>query len=137
MPAPEIDPNKSPSELVTDWLANLGGWRGERLARIRQLIKAADPAITEELKWRKPSNPWGVPVFSDHGIVCTGESYKAYVKVTFAKGASLDDPQRLFNASLEGNARRAIDLHEGDKLDEAAFKALICAAVALNTKGKK
>lgn len=122
---------KSPSQLITERIAELGDWRGAMLAQVRKLIKEADPAITEEWKWR------GVPVWSDGGIVCTGESYKSVVKLTFLKGASIDDPKGIFNASLEGNARRAIDLHEGDKINEAAFKALIRAAVALNAKGKK
>ncbi|HEX6840946.1 MAG TPA: DUF1801 domain-containing protein [Stellaceae bacterium] len=123
--------SKSPSQLITERIAALGDWRGETLARIRKLIKEADPEIVEEWKWR------GVPVWSDNGIVCTGESYKAVVKLTFIKGASIEDPAGLFNASLEGNARRAIDLHQGDKIDEAAFKELIRAAVRLNAKGKK
>jgi hypothetical protein len=110
-----------------------GDWRGEMLSRIRTLIKQADPEMIEERKWRKPSNGMaGVPVWSHNGIVCTGETYKNVVKMTFAKGASLKDPSGLFNASLEGNARRAIDFSEGDKLDEKALKALIRAAVALN-----
>lgn len=112
-------------------------WRAEVLGRVRKLILAADPAIIEEVKWRKPSNPAGVPVWSRDGMICTGETYKAAVKLTFAKGAALPDPAKLFNASLEGNARRAIDIREGDRLDEAAFKALIRSAVALNQTGKK
>jgi hypothetical protein len=127
----ESDQSKSPSQLITERIAELGDWRGEMLAHVRKLIKAADPEILEEWKWR------GVPVWSDKGIVCTGESYKAVVKLTFLKGASLEDPERIFNASLDGNARRAIDLHEGDKINEAAFKELIRAAVTLNAKGKK
>jgi hypothetical protein len=115
-----------------DSLKNLGDWRSEMLARIRALIQEADPEVVEEVKWRKPSNPAGVPVWSHDGIICTGETYKAVVKMTFAKGASLPDPKQLFNSSLEGNTRRAIDFHEGDKLDEKALKALIRAAVALN-----
>lgn len=126
-----VTQSKSPSQLITERIAELGDWRGETLAHIRKLIKEADPEIVEEWKWR------GVPVWSDNGIVCTGESYTAVVKLTFIKGASVEDPAGLFNASLEGNARRAIDLHEGDKIDEAAFKALIRAAVRLNAKGKK
>ncbi|MBI3118192.1 MAG: DUF1801 domain-containing protein, partial [Candidatus Hydrogenedentes bacterium] len=106
---------------------------GETLARIRRLIQQADPEVVEEVKWRKPSNPAGAPVWLHDGIICTGEKYKNYVKLTFFKGASLDDPSGLFNASLEGNTRRAIDIHEGDKIDEKALKALIRAAVALNT----
>ena len=113
----------------------LSDWRDERLARIRSLIKQADPEIIEERKWRKPSNGMvGIPVWSHNGIVCTGETYKNYVKVTFAKGAELKDPASLFNAGLEGNVRRAIDIHEGDKIDEPAFKDLIRTAVALNLK---
>jgi hypothetical protein len=122
---------KSPSELISARIAELGDWRGKTLAHVRKLIKAADPKVVEEWKWR------GVPVWSDGGIICTGESYKAIVKLTFAKGARLKDPKRLFNSSLEGNVRRAIDLHEGDKLNETAFKALIRDAVALNTAAKK
>ena len=114
-------------------IKELGDWRGELLSRIRTLIKQADPEMIEERKWRKPSNGMaGVPVWSHDGIVCTGETYKNAVKMTFAHGASLKDPSGLFNSSLEGNARRAIDFHEGDKLDEKALKALIRAAVALN-----
>lgn len=131
LPKPEIKQGKSPSALITERIAELGDWRGEMLAHVRKLIKEADPKITEEWKWR------GVPVWSDGGIVCTGESYKAIVKLTFAKGASIKDPKRIFNSSLDGNARRAIDLHEGDKINESAFKELIRAAVELNSKGKK
>ncbi len=115
----------SPAELIDAKIASLGDWRGELLARLRALIKAADPAITEEWKW-------SIPVWSHDGIVCTGETYKKVVKTTFAKGASLADPSKLFNSSLDGNTRRAIDFHEGDVLDEKALKALIRAAVALN-----
>jgi hypothetical protein len=123
----------SPSQLIDATIAALSDWRGETLARVRTLIREADPEMVEEVKWRKPSNAMlGVPVWSHAGIVCTGETYKAVVKLTFAKGASLKDPSGLFNASLEGNARRAIDIHEGDKIDEKALKALIRAAVALN-----
>jgi hypothetical protein len=118
------DPSK-PIEATTDW-------RGELLSRLRALIMEADPGMTEERKWIKPSNPAGVPTFSHNGLVCTGETYKSAVKMTFAKGASLEDPSGLFNSSLEGNTRRAIDFCEGDKLDEEALKALIRAAVALN-----
>jgi hypothetical protein len=114
-------------------IAGTPDWRGEALARVRRLIKEADPQIIEELKWRKPSNPAGVPTWSHGGIVCTGETYKDKVKLTFAKGAALADSSRLFNASLDGNARRAIDIREGEAIDETAFKALIRAAVALNT----
>ena len=109
-------------------------WRGELLSRLRALIMEADPQMTEERKWRKPSNPAGVPTFSHNGLVCTGETYKSVVKMTFAKGASLEDPSGLFNSSLEGNTRRAIDFREGDEVDEEALKALIRAAVALNTR---
>jgi hypothetical protein len=111
-------------------------WRVQTLTRIRKLIKQADPEVVEEVKWRKPSNPAGVPVWSHGGIICTGETYKDKVKVTFAKGASLEDPARIFNSSLDGNARRAIDFHEGDKIDEKALKALVRAAVLLNTAAK-
>jgi hypothetical protein len=117
----------SPSQLIDARIEELGDWRGEMLARLRGLIKQADPEAVEEWKWR------GVPVWSHAGIVCTGETYKKAVKVTFAKGASLEDPSGLFNSSLEGNTRRAIDFHEGDRIDEKAFKALIRAAVVLNT----
>jgi hypothetical protein len=108
-------------------------WRSEMLARIRTLIQQADPEIIEEIKWRKPTNPAGVPVWSHGGIVCTGETYKSVVEMTFAKGASLPDPSGLFNSSLEGNTRRAIDFHQGDKIDEKAIKALVRAAVSLNS----
>jgi hypothetical protein len=112
-------------------------WRSEMLAKIRALIKQAVPEVVEEMKWIKPSNPAGVPVWSQNGIICTGETYKNAVKVTFMKGAELEDPSGLFNSSLEGNARRAIDFHEGDTIDEKALKALIRAAAALNTAGAK
>jgi hypothetical protein len=118
----------SPSRLIDERIAALGDWRGEMLARVRALIKQADPDVVEEWKWR------GVPVWEHAGIICTGESYKSVVKLTFAKGASLADPSGLFNSSLEGNVRRAIDLHEGDTINEKAFKALIRAAVALNVR---
>jgi hypothetical protein len=111
----------------------LGDWRGEMLASLRAVIRQADPEVQEECKWVKPSNPWGVPVWSHTGILCTGETYKAAVKLTFAKGAFLNDPAGLFNSSLDGNVRRAIDFREGDKVNEKALKALIRAAVALNT----
>jgi hypothetical protein len=129
------DPPKrdSPSRLIDARIKELGDWRGEMLSQIRTLIKRADPEMIEERKWRKPSNGMaGVPVWSHDGIVCTGETYKNAVKMTFAKGASLKDPSGLFNSSLEGNTRRTIDFHEGDTLDEKALKALIRAAVALN-----
>ncbi len=123
----------SPSRLIDARIAALSDWRGETLARVRMLIREADPGVVEEVKWRKPSNSMlGVPVWSHAGIICTGETYKTVVKMTFAKGASLEDPSGLFNASLEGNLRRAIDFHEGDKIDGEALKALIRAAVALN-----
>ena len=117
---------ESPSELIDARIEELGDWRGELLSRIRALIKEADPEVAEEWKWR------GTPVWSHNGLICTGETYKNVVKMTFAKGASLKDPSGLFNSSLEGNVRRAIDFHEGDKVDEKALKALIRAAVALN-----
>ena len=117
---------ESPSELIDARIEDLGDWRGEMLSRLRALIKEADPEVAEEWKWR------GTPVWSHNGIICTGETYKNVVKTTFAKGASLKDPSGLFNSSLEGNTRRAIDFHEGDKLDKKALKALIRAAVALN-----
>jgi hypothetical protein len=120
----------SPSHLIDARIKELSDWRGETLARIRNLIKQADPEVIEEWKWR------GVPVWEHAGIICTGETYKNVVKMTFAKGASLEDPSGLFNSSLEGNTRRAIDFHEGDKIDEAALKALIRAAVALNRSKK-
>jgi hypothetical protein len=119
--------NDSPSKLIDRRIEELDDWRGEMLARIRALVKEADPEVVEEWKWR------GVPVWEHAGILCTGETYKSVVKVTFAKGASLEDPSGLFNSSLEGNTRRAIDFHEGDKIDAKAFKALVRAAVALNT----
>ena len=117
---------ESPSRLIDARIAELGDWRGEMLAHVRALIQQADPEVVEEWKWR------GVPVWSHDGIICTGETYKSVVKLTFAKGASLDDPSALFNSSLEGNTRRAIDLHEGEKIDEDAFKTLVAAAAALN-----
>ena len=124
----------SPSELIDARIEELGDWRGETLERVRKLIKQADPDVVEQVKWKKPSNAMrGVPVWEHAGIICTGETYKTAVKLTFAKGAALADPSGLFNASLEGGARRAIDIHEGDKIDATAFKALIRAAVALNT----
>jgi len=126
---------RSASELIDERIAGLGDWRGETLSRIRGLIKDADPDVVEEWKWAKATNP-GTPVWSHDGIICTGESYKSAVKLTFMKGASLDDPAGLFNSSLEGNARRAIDIKEGEALDPGAFQELIRAAVALNTSGK-
>src|SRR5262245_25450422 len=124
----------SSSQEIDARIKELSDWRGEMLARVRMLIKQADPEVVEEVKWRKPSNSMrGVPVWSHSGIICTGEKYKNVVKLTFAKGASLKDPSGLFNSSLEGNTRRAIDFHEGDKIDEKALQALIRAAVVLNT----
>jgi hypothetical protein len=120
-------PSISPSARISARIKELGDWRGEMLARVRAILKQADPAVVEEWKWR------GVPVWEHDGIICTGETYKAVVKLTFAKGASLDDPSKLFNASLEGNMRRAIDIHEGDKINATALKVLFRAAVALNT----
>ena len=118
------------SELISNRIAELGDWRGKTLARMRKLIKQADPDVVEEWKWR------GTPVWSHDGIICTGESYKKVVKLTFAKGASLKDPARLFNSSLDGNVRRAIDIHEGEEIDESAFNALVREAIALNSSGK-
>ena len=126
--------SSSKKGTAADAPAPLNDWRAETLARIRELIQEADPDAVEEVKWRKPSNPAGVPTWSHDGILCTGETYKDKVKVTFAKGASIPDPAGLFNSSLDGNARRAIDFHEGYKIKETAFKALIRAAVALNKK---
>ncbi len=127
----------STSQLITARIAALGDWRGETLARLRALIKEADPDVVETVKWRKPSSPLGVPVWEHAGILCTGETYKDKVKLTFAKGAALEDPTGLFNASLEGNVRRAIDVREGDRIDETAFRALIRAAVAANTSSAR
>jgi len=124
---------ESTSQLIDARIRELGDWRGKTLSQIRALIKQADPDVVEERKWRKPSNPAGVPVWSHDGIICTDETYKNHVRLTFAKGASLKDPKGLFNASLEGNALRAIVIHEGDEIDDKAFKALIRSAVALNT----
>jgi hypothetical protein len=126
---------QSVSALISKRIAELGGWRGDTLGRMRALIKEADPDVVEEWKWAKPKSP-GIPVWSHDGIICTGESYKNAVKLTFAKGASLKDPARLFNSSLAGNTRRAIDIHEGEDVDESAFKALVRHAVALNSSGK-
>jgi hypothetical protein len=122
-----MEAGRSPSQLIDDRIEELGDWRGELLGRLRGLVKQADPDVVEEWKWR------GVPVWSHDGIICTGETYKSIVKMTFAKGAALDDPAGLFNSSLEGNTRRAIDFHEGEQVDEAALKALVRAAVSLNT----
>ena len=130
MKTSDTSEGRSASELISKKLAELGDWRGEALSRVRNLIKDADPGVIEEWKWM------GTPVWSHDGIICTGESYKKVVKLTFAKGASLKDPARLFNSSLDGNARRAIDIHEGEELDESAFKALVRQAAALNSSGK-
>ena len=124
---------ESASELIDARIKELPDWQGKVLSRMRRLIKQADPDVIEEVKWRKPSSPAGVPVWSHDGMICTGETYKDKVKFTFAKGAALPDPSGLFNSSLEGGTRRAIDLYEGDKIDERALKALIRVAVALNT----
>ena len=123
------------SELISRRIAELTDWRGETLSRMRRLIREADPNVVEEWKWVKPTTP-GTPVWSHDGIICTGESYKSVVKLTFAKGASLKDPSRLFNSSLDGNVRRAIDIHEGEEVDASAFKKLIRQAIALNGAGK-
>jgi hypothetical protein len=129
-PEPE---SETPSELIDAKIKELGDWRGETLSRVRGLTKQAVPEVLEEIKWRKASNPLGVPVWSHEGIMLTGETYEDKVKLTFAKGASLEDPAGLFNSSLEGKARRAIDLHEGDSVDEEAFKALVRSAAELNS----
>jgi hypothetical protein len=131
--ANEADDSDSPSRLIDRRIAELADWRGETLARMRALIREADPDVVETVKWRKPSNGMlGVPVWEHNGIICTGETYKAIVKLTFAKGAEIEDPAGLFNSSLEGNVRRAIDITEGETIDEPAFKALFRAAVKLN-----
>lgn len=124
--------DETASQVIDALFAELGDWRAKTMSTLRALIKQADPDVVEELKWKKPSNPAGVPVWSDGGIICTGEVYKDHVKLTFAKGASVDDPHGLFNASLDGNMRRAIDVHDGESVNPAAFKALVRAAVALN-----
>ena len=124
----------SPQKTLAD---DKGDWRARTLSRVRQLIKEADPKIVEEVKWRKPSNPAGVPVWSHDGIICTGETYKNHVKMTFAKGASMKDPDGLFNASLEGKVTRAVDIHEGDSINETGLKKLVRAAVALNQQSKR
>jgi len=128
-------PAQSASAFIDEKIKHLGDWRGKTLAKVRAIIHEADPEIVEEVKWAKPTSP-GTPVFSHDGTVCTGETYNNVVKMTFAKGARLQDPSGLFNASLDGNVRRAIDIHQGEKIDEAALKDLIRAAVALNLKGK-
>jgi hypothetical protein len=127
--------DQSATTLISKRIAELGDWRGKTLGRMRTLIKEADPDVVEEWKWVSPTKP-GTPVWSHDGIICTGESYKSVVKLTFARGASLKDPARLFNSSLDGNVRRAIDIHEGEELDESAFKALVRQAVVLNKSGK-
>jgi hypothetical protein len=129
---PADSDSKTPSELIDAKIEELGDWRGQLLSRIRALIKQAAPGVIEEIKWRKPSNPLGVPVWSSDGIIVTGETYRDKVKLSFAKGASLEDPAGLFNSSLEGKLRRAIDLHEGDDIDDEAFKALVSSAVESN-----
>ena len=128
--------SQSASDLISERIVELGDWRGKTLARMRTLIKAAVPEVVEEWKWVKPTRP-GTPVWSHDGIICTGESYKSVVKLTFAKGASLRDPARLFNSSLDGNVRRAIDIHEGEVVDESAFKVLVRQAAALNSSKSK
>jgi hypothetical protein len=130
MKTSDANPGPSASELISERIAELGDWRGETLGRMRRLIQEADPDAVEEWKWM------GTPIWSHDGILCTGESYKNKVKLTFAKGASLEDPAGLFNSSLDGNVRRAIDIHEGEEVDASAFKALVCRAVALNRSGK-
>jgi len=135
MKEPGASQGQSASELISKRFAELEDWRGESLSRMRKLIKEADPDAVEEWKWVKSSSP-GTPAWSHDGIICTGESYKNVVKLTFSKGASLTDPARLFNSSLDGNARRAIDIHEGEEVDESAFKALVLQAVALNSAAK-
>jgi hypothetical protein len=136
MPKETPEHDQSPSDLIDARIASLGDWRGEMLTQIRAMIHEAAPDVVEQVKWRKPTNPSGVPVWEHDGILCTGETYKDKVKITFARGAALEDPAGLFNASLNGNLRRAIDIHEGDKLNKAAFKKLIRAAVKLNNAGK-
>src|SRR4051812_49533434 len=128
--------DESPSRQIDAKIAELGDWRGETLARLRALIHRADPDVVEEWKWKKATNP-GVPVWSHDGMICTGETYKNVVKLTFAKGAQLKDPKRLFNSSLEGNVRRAIDVHEGEQINEPAFQALIREAIAVNESSAK
>ena len=135
VPVESASASISASAFIDEKIKQLGDWRGKTLAKVRGIVHEADPEIVEERKWVKPTSP-GTPVFSHGGIVCTGETHKNVVKMTFAKGAALKDPSGLFNSSLDGNVRRAIDIHEGDKIDEAALKDLIRAAVALNLKGK-
>jgi len=136
MNASDSNAGRPASERIDKMIADLGDWRGETLSRMRKLVKQADPDVVEDVKWVKATSP-GTPTWSHDGIICTGEPYKSVVKLTFAKGASLKDPAKLFNSSLEGNTRRAIDIHEGEKIDATAFKALIRAAIALNTSGVK
>jgi hypothetical protein len=136
MGGPGTDTQTNASELIDRRIDELGDWRGTTLSKVREIIRGADPDIVEEWKWVKPTNP-GVPVWSLHGGICTGETYKSVVKLTFFKGASLDDPSGLFNSSLEGKVRRAIDFREGDKINAAALKKLVREAVALNAAGKK
>lgn len=128
--------DEDPSALIDAKIASLGDWRSATLAKLRALIREADPDVVETVKWRKPTNPGGVPTWEHAGVLCTGETYKDKVKLTFAKGAAIDDPARLFNSSLDGNVRRALDIFEGDKLNEKAFKALIKEAAALNAAKK-
>ena len=135
MKTSDVKQGQSAPDLISKRIAELGDWRGKTLGRVRTLIKAADPDVVEEWKWVTPTKP-GTPVWSHDGIICTGESYKSVVKLTFAKGASLKDPARLFNSGLDGNVRRTIDIHEGEEIDESAFKALVREAVALNRSGK-
>jgi len=137
MTTSDADGGSAVSERIDRTIAELGDWRGESLGRMRKLIRDADPHVIEELKWVKPSNPAGVPTWSHDGIICTGEVYKSAVKLTFANGASLEDPAGLFNSSLGGGTRRAIDIHEGRQVDARAFKALVRAAVAFNTAHAK
>jgi hypothetical protein len=137
-PNTQPDPSApAASELIDRRIAAIGGWRGAMLARVRRIIREADPDVVEQVKWRKPSNPDGVPVWERGGILCTGDAFRDKVKVTFAKGALLEDPARLFNAGLEGNAMRAIDLREGDTIDAPALQALVRAAAALNESSRK
>jgi hypothetical protein len=131
MKEPSANQGQPASEFISKRIAELGDWRGDTLSRMRELIREEDPDVVEELKWVKPSSP-GTPVWSHDGIVCTGETYKSVVKLTFAKGASLNDPAHLFNSSLDGNTRRAIDIHEAEEVDESAFKALVRQAITLN-----
>jgi hypothetical protein len=133
---PDNGEDRTPSELIDARIESLDDWRGAALARVRQVIRQAVPDVVEQVKWRKPSNMLGVPVWEHHGILCTGETYREKVKLTFADGAALDDPAGLFNSSLEGNVRRAIDIHEGDALDEKALAALVRAAAASNVAKK-